>query len=268
LIRRQRVSAASPLFLLVIIISGIVGYCSTFAWYGKPNSVACGFQPWLLGLSVVSMIGALSAKTFRIWRIFKSPFKQVVITDLELLILWVIVMVPAIIILALWTLISTPTASMVERQGIDHYVCTTGGFSGYPGGYVFFGIFVAYLVLVVGFATFLSVVTRNVPTLFNESKLVAVSIYNITILGVVVIPTVLVVQEFQPFIAWIIRTVAVLYGFTATLWLQFLPQIFGLVVFDHCSAKASDNAAKKWAFKNSDSSSGSIKISEGSSSSL
>ncbi len=55
LIPRRRVRASSPLFLLIIIVSGVFGYASTFAWYGKPQSVACGFQPWLLGLAVVSM---------------------------------------------------------------------------------------------------------------------------------------------------------------------------------------------------------------------
>jgi hypothetical protein len=125
-IKRKRVSAASPVFLLIVIGSVIVGYCSTFAWYGKPNSVACGFQPCLLGLSVVSLIGALSAKTFRIWRIFKSPFSKVIITDLELLVLWILIMIPAIIILALWTLISTPTATMLELDGIT--VVTLEGF--------------------------------------------------------------------------------------------------------------------------------------------
>jgi hypothetical protein len=55
IIPRKRVRASSPLFLLIIIISGVLGVGSTYAWYGKPHSVACGFQPWLLGLAIVSM---------------------------------------------------------------------------------------------------------------------------------------------------------------------------------------------------------------------
>jgi len=232
--RRRRITAASPIFLLIITISVIVGYCSTFAWYGKPNAVACGFQPWLLGLSVVSIVAALSSKTFRVWRIFNSPFKKVVITNLELVVLWILIMIPAVIILALWTLISTPTATMVEAEDKDHYSCYTGGFSGYPGGYVFFGVFVGYISIVVSFALFLSIKTRKVPSLFNESRLIAISIYNITLLGVVVVPTVLVLNYFEPFIGWIIRTLAILYGCTATLWVQFIPKIVGFVVTDKC----------------------------------
>ena len=193
-----------------------------------------------------------------------------VITDLELVVLWVIIMIPAVIILALWTLISTPTADMEEREDAEHYICTTGGFTGYPGGYVFFGIFVGYLAVVIGFALFLSVVTRKVPSLFNESRLVAISIFHITILGITIIPTVIVLQYFDPFIAWIIRTVAILYGFTATLWLQFLPQLIGMIIFDKCKDTEINRSSMKWIQNSSGSGSGVIQkitVEEGSSSS-
>jgi len=40
---------ASPVFLLLLLVSVIVGYCSIFAWFGKPHPVACAFQPGYLG---------------------------------------------------------------------------------------------------------------------------------------------------------------------------------------------------------------------------
>ena len=230
--RRKRIISASPVFLIIIVISCIVGYSSIFAWYGKPSKVGCGFQPWLLGLPVISMISALCAKTFRIWRIFKSPFNRKVITDFELIVLWMILMLPAVIILALWTLISTPTATMKDIDGVDHYVCETGGFTGPPGGYVFFGIFVGYSAIVLFFGAFLSFVTRNVPALFNESKLISLSIYNIVFEAIVFIPVVIVLGTINPYISWIIRSVGILYAFTATLWFQFLPKIIPLIFID------------------------------------
>ena len=238
--RRKRVISASPLFLLIIVISCIVGYTSIFAWYGKPNKVGCGFQPWLLGLPVTSMIAALCAKTFRIWRIFKSPFNRRVITDFELLLLWVIMMVPSVIILVLWTIISTPTAHMKNLDGNDHYVCDTGGFTGPPGGYVFFAIFVAYNAIILLFGAFLSIVTRDVPELFNESKIISISIYHLVFESVVIIPVVIVLSNINPYIGWIIRSGGILYAFTATLWIQFLPKVFGLIFIDRLA-----NSAKK-----------------------
>ena len=232
--RRKRFMAASPVFLLILCFSVIVGYASTYAWYGKPHPVACGFQPWLLGLSVVSMISALIAKKFRIWRIFSSPFKKKSIKDLELFVLWIVLVLPALVILIIWTIVSTPTAKLKEVDGEDHYVCDTGGFTGPPGGYVFFFILVGYEGIVLAVGAFLSVVTRKVPALYNESKLLAVSIYNLIFLSVIVIPVYLILLHYNPFAAWIIRTTAILYAFTATLLLQYVPILVGLIITDHC----------------------------------
>jgi len=232
--RRIRVQACSPIFLLLILGSCFFGYVSVFAWFGKAHPVACGFQPWLLGLGAVGMISALIAKTFRVWRVFAIPFKRVQIRDWELLIFWVVLVVPAIVILILWTIISTPTAKMKEIQGEDHYVCATGGFTEEPGGLVFFFILVAYEGILLLFGAFLTIVTRNVPVMFNESILLGISIYNLVFLAVVVIPVYMVLLTISPFAAWIVRTVAVLYAFTATLWIQFLPKVIGVIVIDKC----------------------------------
>ena len=231
---RIRVRACSPTFLLIIITSGFFGYVSVFAWFGKAHPVACAFQPWLLGLGAVGMISALCAKTFRVWRIFALPFKKMEIRDWELLIFWFIMIIPAFIILLIWTIVSTPTADIKEIQNDDHYVCTTGGFTGEPGGIVFFFIIVSYEAFLLLFAIFLTIVTRNVPSMFNESKLLAISIYNLCFLSVVVIPVYFVVISINPFAAWIIRTCAILYAFTATLWLQFIPRMIGVIIIDRC----------------------------------
>ena len=86
------------------------------------------------------------------------------------------------------------------------------------------------------FGAFLSFVTRNVPSLFNESKLIALSIYNLVFLSVVVIPVVIVLNNINhPFAWWIIRSVAIFYAFFATLIVQFLPKFVPMFVVDRCS---------------------------------
>ena len=45
--------------------------------------------------------------------------------------------------------------------------------------YVFFGLLVGYGCLILLIGVVLSILTRKVPSLFNESKLLAISIYNI-----------------------------------------------------------------------------------------
>merc|ERR1712137_1333896 len=166
-------------------------------------------------------------------RVFRKKMSKLTITDLELLMLWGLLMIPAIIILIIWTIVSTPTAILKESgDGIDHYLCATGGFTGEPGGIVFFALLVTYGAFVLFIGVFLSIVTRNVPSMFNESKLLAFSIYNLIFLAIVIIPVFLVVQPYNPFIAWILRTCAILYAFTATLALQFVPPVFGIFIVD------------------------------------
>ena len=228
----RRLRKSSPVFLILVSGSVIIGYCSVFAWFGKPHPAACGFQPWLLGLSAISMITALTVKNIRIYRIFQFPMKKQRITNFDLAGLWMIVMTPALLILILWTIISTPTAKMKHLGGGEHYICATGGFTGEPGGYIFFGIFVGYAALVLLLGAFVSFLIRNVPTEYNETKLLTVSIYNLGFLGVVIIPVFLVVEATNPFVAWILRTLAILYAFTATTLIQFGPIVWGVIILD------------------------------------
>ena len=228
----RRLRGASPSFLILILFSVIMGYSSVFAWFGKPHPVGCNFQPWLLGLSVNSMISALCVKNFRMWRIFRFPFRRTKISDFELLLLWILCMIPAFLILIIWTIISTPTAAMERRDGANHFVCQTGGFTGPPGGLVFFFILVAYSGFILLLGIIVSIAGRNIPSRFNESKLIAISIYNLLFLAAVIIPVFLVLQQFNPFIAWILRTLAILYAFSATMLLLFIPLVVGIFIID------------------------------------
>ena len=230
----RRVLKASPFFLILILVSVIIGISSIYAWFGKPHPVACAFQPWLLGLPCLSMITALTVKNFRLWRIFRFPMQKTRISNFDLCFFWSLIMIPAIIILIIWSIVSTPTAKMKKtgENEDDHYVCATGGFTEEPGGYVFFAIFVAYSFIVLLIGAFISIVSRKVPSQFNETKILTISIYNLGLLGIVIIPVFLAVNPFNPFIAWILRTIAILYAFTATMVIQFVPMIWGIVLMD------------------------------------
>ena len=231
-LKYKRLKKRSPTFLIILLLSIIIGFSSIFAWMGKPHPVACGFQPWLLGIPTISMITILSVKNFRVWRIFRYPLKRVKVTDFELIIYWFLLLLPGIFILILWSIISTPTATLSYEHNNYHYVCDTGGFTGYPGGYIFFSIFIAYCIVILLFGCIISIIARNVPTQFNETRLLTISIYNLAFLAVVIIPVYLVVEPFNPFIAWIIRSIAILYGFATTLCIQFLPALFGIFIVD------------------------------------
>jgi len=66
----------------------------------------------------------------------------------------------------------------------------------------------------------------------HQSSSIIQQIYNITLLGIILIPVFLVLRYIIPFVAWIIRTSVIIYVFTATLWLQFLPKVWGVIFTD------------------------------------
>ena len=52
------------------------------------------------------------AKSFRIWRLYRSPVEVTAMTDWQLLIFVILLTIPMIILLFLWTLLGTPTADL------------------------------------------------------------------------------------------------------------------------------------------------------------
>jgi len=95
-----------------------------------------------------------------------------------------------------------------------------------------FLILVCYSAIVLLIGAIISFLSRKVPSQFNETKILTISIYNIGFLGIVIIPVFIVVNEYNPFIAWILRTLSILYAFTATMLLQFVPKIIGIFIID------------------------------------
>jgi len=232
LIRRRRVRTASPLFLIIIACSCIVGFGSDYAYFGQDSPVSCIFRMWLVTVAVITMISSLFIKSFRVWRLYRSKSKIVPMPDWQLVILVILMVIPVIVIDIIWSIVATPTASLIDIAGEKHYVCHAGGFTGDPIGYVFFALDIAYIGLILCFGVFLSIVTRNIISTFNESRLIAVSTYNLFFLGVIGIPVYLVLKESNPLASWVIYEVCILYGFLSTLSMQFIPKMYGIVIID------------------------------------
>lgn len=236
---RKVIRLARPLYLLLLCISAILGCISTFAWYGKPNGIACNFQVWLFGLSAGSLVSALYSKMWRIWRMSLTTISYKPISDLEMGVMWVITMIPIVFLLGLWTLISTPTAEMLDGDDHKHYQCTTGGFTGTPGGIVFFFIIVAYLIILILTSFVLAYRSRKSSSKYKERKILNIALFNILFTGVVVIIVFFIVDPIEPFAAWIIRTVGMVYSFFSTIMIVFIPVFTVVVVVDRFKDKKS-----------------------------
>jgi len=253
-VRRHRIFLSGTVFLIILVLSSLLGFVSTYAWYGKPHVVSCNFQLWLFGLATTALACALFAKNFRLWRstaatsfvrkyFTKSDTKGAsspLPPELEFTIYWALLMLFPLLIIILWTAISTPTADMVEIDDEDHYLCTTGGVTGEPGGIVFFFILVGYCGFLLFGSLFLSFLVRHVPRPFMDKRLMSISVFNLTFLSAVVIPVFFVLRYISPFAAWLVRTLAVIYGFGSTLYIHMIPKLVGLFLIDKLQPNQGD----------------------------
>ena len=55
-LKSERVLSSGPFFLLMIILASLLGFVSTYSFYGKPTKASCGFQPWLLGPAIMLLV--------------------------------------------------------------------------------------------------------------------------------------------------------------------------------------------------------------------
>ena len=131
-------------------------------------------------------------------------------------------------VLSVWYIVSTPTAGYKKlRADEEHYICSSKGLV--PGlTWIFFFILVGYagFVLVLG-AAFVFI-TRSVKTKYNEEQVIALSIYNLTFVGMVAVPVLFVLNFQENVLAyWILLMVAINYAFGSTLFLNFAPVLIG-----------------------------------------
>jgi hypothetical protein len=103
-------------------------------------------------------------------RNFKIP------PELEFLVYFLVVFLIPIVIIIIWTIISTPEAALEEHQDEDHWVCTTGGFTGEPGGIVFFFVLVGYFGFLLLLSFILLFLNRKTPYRFMDSRLMFIAV--------------------------------------------------------------------------------------------
>jgi ABC-type branched-subunit amino acid transport system substrate-binding protein len=56
IIPRKRIYYSGRLFLLILVLSCMLGLTAVYPFFGKASDVACGFQVWILGLSSTFLI--------------------------------------------------------------------------------------------------------------------------------------------------------------------------------------------------------------------
>ncbi|KAJ3323443.1 hypothetical protein HDU76_013627 [Blyttiomyces sp. JEL0837] len=184
--------AASPRFLAVIIIGANVSYMSIWLFSQYPmTDASCVTYVWLKYMGFATVFGSLLLKTYRISIIFSKKKSNVNVKNLNDTVLFVMMLVFMGLwaaLLAIWTLIPSERPKLV----IDSVASiakngTILAFNQTPhcefGDYNF--ICLGAMVITLAFGVFLTYSVRDTPSAFNESKWIAMALYNWVVIGIV-----------------------------------------------------------------------------------
>ncbi|KAJ3096122.1 hypothetical protein HDU97_006201 [Phlyctochytrium planicorne] len=230
--RTHRVlSAASPLFLLIMVGGTFIGHAAVFAYTGIPTNLKCAIQPWLVVCGYSFTMAALISRTWRIFQIFRNTYSMVQISNNELLKTCVYLNVFNIFLLALWTFFNPPVPAIVTLKDSSFWTCQSRNSN---TGWTLMGILFVYNAALLAAAIFLTAKTRRVSGPFNESKFVGYAVYTIVLVDVILIPLSNIDAMGATF-QYVFRCLAIelsAIAITANMFLPKLITLFGLSELD------------------------------------
>jgi hypothetical protein len=217
--RNHRVMvAASPVFCYTILAGSLLVYISIFSW--MPNLIndsICNLRPWLLPLGFMTMFGSLLAKTHRIHRLYYANTITIMrISNLQvaltILIIVVIQSILSILMVTVTDLKAHLTIVDQYRVSKNYWVCHWG-----TALRILFGINVGYAACLLAWGSFLAYRIRKVPiSIYDESKVIAFSIYNTAFFGAIVIVIQLAVANTNRQVTFIITAICCFLGAAIT----------------------------------------------------
>lgn len=229
--RRKKVIRYSTASFCMIMISGCALGATSAIPFAYVNNVSCALRPTLLMLAFTMTYVPLILKTYRVFRLFHNgKITLVNISDSQLTKVFLGFVVIDVVIIACWLGISDaqPIPTMTVHSGkqrssqmtceseYNTIIMTTVAV--YKSCILVVGIFFAYL-------------TRNVPSLFNESTHIA-QVFKSLVLAVVVGVTIITFIVDQPAVIYAIETLVMCFVSLATALQLFLPKFYLIYTVD------------------------------------
>uniref|UniRef100_A0A6V3J1V6 G-protein coupled receptors family 3 profile domain-containing protein n=1 Tax=Lotharella globosa TaxID=91324 RepID=A0A6V3J1V6_9EUKA len=182
----QVIKGISKVYSLATLVGLAVVVASSLLFtIRNPNSTACSAQLWITPLGLALALGAVAAKTYRIYVIFQGQITTpAMLTDLYLV---RIAILPVLVIFITLVVIE----AMASPQPEDVVVTTDNKITTYPVcefNETTYYILVAELTFLVIVITKLAYDARNAPEQFNEAKELGLSMYTFVLAGLVGVP--------------------------------------------------------------------------------
>eukprot|EP00808_Paulinella_micropora_P008332 g8972.t1 len=208
------IKASSFKFNVILILASAVVCASTvlFSFLPGPDNVVCSLRWWLPCLSASTVFGTLFSKTFRLYKIFRIyEVRQKIPSSIKFKDTKVAAMVLAFqaataLVLMIFFLVDPPFYYLdrvtVEGQAFETYVdsCHVS-------------------------ESWLAFRVRKLPTVFNESQLIAWLLYNTVFVGLVAIMVDALLDTMQGTALMMVRTLALFLGALTTVFVLYVPKL-------------------------------------------
>eukprot|EP00010_Vexillifera_abyssalis_P009578 CAMPEP_0201548926 /NCGR_PEP_ID=MMETSP0173_2-20130828/5432_1 /ASSEMBLY_ACC=CAM_ASM_000268 /TAXON_ID=218659 /ORGANISM="Vexillifera sp., Strain DIVA3 564/2" /LENGTH=656 /DNA_ID=CAMNT_0047958447 /DNA_START=535 /DNA_END=2505 /DNA_ORIENTATION=- len=222
---------ASPVFCAFIFLGGFLQYISGYLYVEKPTDAICMAPVWLQDIGYVIMLAAICVKNWRMWVIHRKSrkFKLVQVPSWQLFAGLLIAITLMIVLLIAWQvddpLEETYTLDPIDLEVDERYLSCEQSDEA-----LWVGLTLGYISFWVISAAAFAYLTRGIRSLFNESHLIALAVYNIIVLDIITLPLIYTFDEKDYEAKTILSALRPIYRAFSTLSLIFFPKLW-LAIF-------------------------------------
>eukprot|EP01097_Dermamoeba_algensis_P011712 TRINITY_DN9195_c0_g1_i1.p1 TRINITY_DN9195_c0_g1~~TRINITY_DN9195_c0_g1_i1.p1 ORF type:complete len:360 (-),score=106.28 TRINITY_DN9195_c0_g1_i1:161-1129(-) len=233
----------SGFMYLSLMLIGVMGLLSSVYIFGMDmNHVSqsrmddlCVLQVWFVGISFIFLFSPLFMKSVRILWITRLPTLDAAShIDKKIMLIIFATLIIEIIILGVWTGRDPLKTKEISKSSNEiYYFCESESLA-YPIVWLIYKGILLCLGILIGY------MTRNFDKRFNESKVIAFSIYNTFIISVIVVPLAFIQKE--PNVHFIIKCIGVIGIALGSCAMMFVGKL-SILVHGHSNAQSGHSTA-------------------------
>jgi len=228
-----QIKSSSFVFCELILTGGAMVYVSLYFWTIFTFTALCNIQVWLFIFGCDIFLGSLLAKNLRLFYIFRNAMKLKKVKPIQnwqLFILVLILMFIDAIVIIVWEAafhINAFRITAVQLQPASDYVLcgsVLGPTDAYQTAFIATLGSLKAILLIVG--VLLSIAVRKQPSEFNESRPIAVAIYNQSFCLICLLAIWLAIDDSNYTLKYILRSFIILWGNSISILVIFGRKIY------------------------------------------
>ena len=183
-----------PVLLVAMLCGTVCLFMSSSMRAVKESVTSCTFFRWFFNLGLPLLYGSIEFRALYLWRQNQATAARTKRLRLERSDIYkgmISLVVIFVIFLTVWTIVSLPYPEEKVANGLIFHRC----------GFTYLSYYYLCLLihlLLLGFGLYLSIQVYNIPSYFNEGKLIALSIVNLSFVYSLFVTLMLFMKSYNP----------------------------------------------------------------------